>query len=576
METILEAGSRYIDMGFSVVPLARGTRVPPKGFTLAKYFSERATKENLAEWCKQYPGCNLGIITGQISGVCAVDLDKDKKEFDEKIELEYFSDSLLTPISKTPSGGRHLYFRTPNGTRIGPKTGILPAIDLRCDDSYIVAPPSVLYDGKRYEWIEGMEIGGVEIAELPVAFLSKILGRDNTLIYNNINSTIYKGDVTDGTNCNEQSVTPVTSRYIWEDGSRDTNLYYVSQCLADCNADKDYIAQVLRAIVSSWGEVNETWIQGKIASAFSKLSKKDKNWQEDVDRFIAVTDGIFSVTNAYISLHAVTKQDKGAVRIALSRRKDKLIRKVGSKDGVYEKIQQDIEFIQFEEGEEKPFPVVMPMGLNNLVEISSGNIILVAGEYNAGKTTFLLNLLASNKNKIPIRYLSSEMDASEFKKRFRGFNLPLDFWKPDDMSDYIKLKIGNNYHNCLKPDGLNIIDYLEFRESDYTLGAEIMRQIHDALGKGICVVAIQKKEGTRLPRSGDLVLEKPRLAIALSKCPGEKEEIIAEILKAKITILGKCDGKKAKYEILDRGSRLKETRAWGYWSESYGSKNYQK
>jgi hypothetical protein len=264
-------------------------------------------------------------------------------------------------------------------------------------------------------------------------------------------------------------------------------------------------------------------------------------------------------------LQAVTKRDKGAVRIAISRRKDKTIQKVGTKDGVYVKMEQNLEFISFDDSLEDAYPVLLPMHLNDMVEISSGNIILIAGEYNAGKTTFLLNLLQKNKNRIPIRYLSSEMDSSEFKKRFRGFGLPLDFWKPDEMTDYVKLKVNNDYHCCLKPDGLNIIDYLEFRDSDYTLGAEIMRQIHDALGKGICVVGIQKKENTRLPRSGDLVLEKPRLAITLSKYGGEREFILAEILKAKMTRMGKCDGKKAIYEISDLGATLREEKSWGYW-----------
>jgi hypothetical protein len=316
----------------------------------------------------------------------------------------------------------------------------------------------------------------------------------------------------------------------------------------------------------SWGEENESWIKEKIKSAFNKLSRKDRNWQEDVDRFIAVTDGTFSVTDCYHGLQAVTKQDKGAVRIALSRRKDKTIQKVGSKDGVYTKIDQKIEFISFEEEEIQEYPVKLPLDLNSLITVSPGNIILVAGEFNSGKTTFLMNCLQMNKNSLPIRYLSSEMDGGEFKLRFRGYGLPKKFWDSDDMTDYVRLRMHNDYKNCLKPDGLNIIDYLEFRESDYTLGAEIMRQIHDALGRGICVVGVQKKEGTRLPRSGDLVLEKPRLSISLSKLAGDKERIVAEVLKGKITKMGKCDGKKAIYEIVDLGSRFKLEKSWGWFN----------
>jgi len=550
---LLEAALKYAEMGFCVVPLAKGTRVPPKGFPLSKYFNEKPTKETLISWIEQYPKCNIGIVTGQISGLCVVDLDKDKDSYDENVELQYFPDTLITPTSKTPSGGNHLYFRTPNGTRFSSKSDVLPAIDFKCDDAYIVAPPSILHNGLRYEWADGMSLLDVDPADLPLSFLDQIILNNNKVLYRDV------------TSYNAQTVTDVTSRYIWDSGTRDDNLYYVAQCLADCGAEPRYISQVLQAIVSSWGEKDDKWVSDKVKSAINHLSRKERNWQEDVDGYISVTDGTFSVTDCYHTLQAVTKQNKGAVRIALNRRKDKTIQKVGTKDGTYTKIEQSLEFIEFDDKEELPYPVDLPMGLNNLVEISSGNLIIVAGEYNAGKTTFLLNVLSKNKNRIPIRYLSSEMDGSEFKKRFKGFGLPLNFWKPDDMTDFVKLKANNDYHHCLKPDGLNIIDYLEFRDSDYTLGAEIMKKIHDALGAGICIIGIQKKEGTRLPRSGDLVLEKPRLAISLSKASGEREVIVAEILKAKMTRMGKCDGKRAMYEIKDFGATLKEERSWGYW-----------
>jgi hypothetical protein len=553
METIYEAALRYLGMGLNVIPLARGTKIPPNGFKLAKYLEEKATKKDLEEWFKSYVGCNIGIVTGQTSKICVVDSDTDKPIYNPEIESQYFPDSLITPESTTPSGGRHRFFRTPNGTRLQGMNGILPAIDFKCDGGYIVVPPSVLYDGKKYEWIADLSIGTVEFADLPSSFL-------NHLYKNNS----FNNSIGDGNKTNVHSVTAVTKRYIWEEGTRDDNLYYVAQCLKDCGTEPDYILQVLRAVVASWGEQNEKWIEQKVGSAISHLERKNRNWQEDVDRFIAVTDGSFSVTDCYHALQAVTKLDKGAVRIALSRRKDKSIQKVGSKDGVYTKIDQKMEFIDFNEVDGVPYPVTLPMGLGNLVNTMSGNLILVAGEYNSGKTTFLMNVLQMNRNKLPIRYLSSEMDSEEFKLRFRGYGLPMNFWKPDDMLDYVKLKSHNDYHHCLKTDGLNIIDYLEFRESDYTLGAEIMKQIHDALGEGICVVGIQKKEGVRLPRSGDLVLEKPRLAVSLTKYPGEKDIIICEILKGKNVRMGKCDGKKAKFEILDLGSRFKELHSWCY------------
>jgi len=554
MNPLLDAAIHYAEVRkWSVIPLSPGAKIPPKGFSVIPFRERIATRQEIEAWWKENPKYNIGIITGKLSNLFVVDHDKYKPEYSEEEALKYVPDNIITPTATTPSGGQHQYFTFSGAEGATIKAGFAPAMDYRGEGGYIVAPPSVNGNKKCYQWVDGLSVSEVDPVEVPSSFI----------VYNNYIG-IYRG-VTKLEKFSEQVVTDVTKRYIWEEGTRDQNLYYVAQCLKDCGAEDGYVSQVLRAIILSWGEVNEGWVLEKIKSAVTKLARKERNWQEDVDRFIAVTDGTFSVTECYSTLQAVTKQDKGAVRIALNRRKDKTIQKVGGKDGVYSKVDQKMEFITFTEDEGVAYPVTLPMGLGSLVSTMSGNIILVAGEYNAGKTTFLMNVLQMNRNRLPIRYLSSEMDSEEFKIRFRGYGLPMEFWKPDEMLDYVKLKANNDYHHCLKPDGLNIIDYLEFRDSDYTLGAEIMRQIHDALGKGICIVGIQKKEGTRLPRSGDLVLEKPRLVITLTKVPGEKEMVLAEILKAKIPRMGKCDGKKAIYEIKDLGSRFKEERPWGYW-----------
>jgi len=546
---MLEHALKYREAGFSVIPIKPDFDPVEQKFSKKPYTNWKAyqrtlpTEDEIRSWWAKWPNAMIGIVTGEITNIYAIDCDTEDAY--QKIQ-EFAPDSFLTPTVTTPRGGKHLWVKCSNGKCITTASGVMPSVDTRGEGGYIIAPPSKNEHGQVYQWLDGLSLNDLEPADIPVSIL------------NNINISLYR----DVTKSGEHSVTGVTKRYIWDAGTRDDNLYYVAQCLKDCGAEYDYISQVLRAVILSWGEVNEKWVAEKIQSAVNHLARKERNWQEDVDRYILVTDGTFSVTDCYHTLQAVTKLDKGAVRIALNRRKDKTIQKVGTKDGVYTKIAQDIDFITFDDREEEPYLVKLPMRLGDLVNIHTGNIILVAGEYNAGKTTFLMNVLQANRNIFPIRYLSSEMDSGEFKSRFKGFGLPMSFWQPDEMLEYVRLKSTNDYHHCLRANALNVIDYLEFKESDYYLGATIMQQIHDVLGKGICIIGIQKKGGVRLPRSGDMVLEKPRLALTLSKYGGERDIIIAEILKAKDVRMGKCDGKKAKYEILDKGATFKELNSW--------------
>jgi hypothetical protein len=325
-----------------------------------------------------------------------------------------------------------------------------------------------------------------------------------------------------------------------------------------CDADHaDYTDDEIRDNLSAWYMAYATGGKKEVGRFISR----------EVAEYVAVTSGAFSVTDMDRNLDFVTSRDKATSRKAVQRLKDKgIIEKYGKRDGWYIKVETELNYITFDDTEETPFPIILPLNLHSMVDISEGNIILIGGEFNSGKTTFCLETLLTNKNRIPIRYLSSEVShQSEFKKRWRKYpGIPVEFWFPDSMTDYVSRS--SDFASALRPGALNIIDYLEFPESDFTLGGEILRQIHDKLNGGVALIAIQKKQGTRLPRSGDLVMEKPRLAVTLSSADGKSgsNNGVAEIVKAKLCRGGNHNGKKLIFETVDEGSRFKIIEPWGF------------
>ncbi len=110
---------------------------------LAPYLKRKASPEELRSW--SWPG--VGIVTGRISGVLVLDVDGQEGE----AELEK-SGHPPTPMVRTPSGGLHLYFRHPDAEI---RTGIrvAPGLDVKAAGGYVVAPPSVGANGRRYEWL---------------------------------------------------------------------------------------------------------------------------------------------------------------------------------------------------------------------------------------------------------------------------------------------------------------------------------------------------------------------------------------------------------------------------------------
>lgn len=546
MSNLLKWAQYYDRLGFSVIPIRPGDKKPM--IPWLEYQTRRPTQEELVKWFSR--PCNIGIVTGKISNLAVIDIDTDEGK--QEI-MKYIPDSLVTPTVHTPRGGQHLYFQMPD-IEIRNNARVIQGCDFRGEGGYVVAPPSMNGNGTPYKWVITHKDSAR--ATMPLTYINSII--DNNSMYREVTEEQKTANLQ-----KPSLLHPVTFSLI--KGNRDESLFYAANALIKGGASPQNTEIILEILSKNCKPpFPESEIKAKIQSAINRAERKDRNLTAEVSNFVAVTTGYFDVTSCYIQLQAVTKEAKGAVRAALLRLyKAGIIEKHGKRDGTYRKIDTELNYISFDDSEESPFPITMPFGLHEMVEISAGNIILVGGEFNAGKTTFMLQVLLTNKNRLPIRYISSEVSTqSEFKKRWRGFRgIPLKFWYPDEMTDYVSQSA--DFAHSIRPGAINIIDYLEFPESDFTMGAEMLRQIHDKLDGGVALVAVQKKKGQRLPRSGDLIMEKPRLAITLSSVDGSEYGMV-EIVKAKICKGGKHDGKKLKFEIVEHGSTFRVVNDWGF------------
>jgi hypothetical protein len=98
-----------------------------------------------------WPEANVAIRTGQQSGVLVLDIDGDAGAESVR-ELERRHGTLpATATVVTPRGGQHIYFAHPGG-EIRNSAGALGAgLDIRADGGYVLAPPSIGANGRRYE-----------------------------------------------------------------------------------------------------------------------------------------------------------------------------------------------------------------------------------------------------------------------------------------------------------------------------------------------------------------------------------------------------------------------------------------
>ena len=162
MQTNIEQALSYIELGWAVFPVQANGKKP-----LTKNGFKDATKSvyTARKMWEAHPEANIGIATGQTSGLVIVDVDvKNGAKGRESIQSIHGMTPTLTV--RTPSGGWHLYYCAPQEQLVRCRTGLLPGIDIKADGGYVVGPGSAI-DGQAYEWADAE----AHMAALPEAVI---------------------------------------------------------------------------------------------------------------------------------------------------------------------------------------------------------------------------------------------------------------------------------------------------------------------------------------------------------------------------------------------------------------------
>jgi hypothetical protein len=479
--TIYEQAKRYVDVEhFSVIPCDKDKKPIVKWLDYQKRF---ATEEELKEWFDVPNPPNIGIVTGLLSNLAVIDIDDLEKA---KLSLpSLIGRGLATPQVKTPSGGRHLYFRCPRPVLYN-NAKVIDGCDFRCEGGYVVAPPSVNSNGKSYEWAKDRDIT-LAIANLPEPYIKAV--------------------TVEPTKFDDTQEKPST---ILQQGRRDEDLYHVALSLVKTRTPLPDIKQYLKILARSCG-VEDSIVEAKIASALKRLDRKEGTVKEDVLDYLEVCDGLFKISDIYKGLGAIDRKEQKNISQILLRLVEDGILVRERKAGFYRKPDTDLKSINFMESTDSPLDIELPMELSDLVNIYPKNIILIAGVPDSGKTAFGLNIVEENMFKtMPINYFSSEMGQMEMRVRLAKFARPLDSWK------FNLYERASNFADVIRPDEINIIDYIEIYEEHYKVGG-LIKDIFDRLNKGIAIIMIQKKHGATMGVGGLATLEKPRLYISIDK-----------------------------------------------------------
>ena len=151
-----EAAAGFASAGVPVFPCVPGSKRP----LVEHGFHDASTAAGqVGGWWRRWPGANIGVPTGPVSGVDVVDVDKKAAgsgfaAFDRARHAGLVGGWLA--LVRTPSGGMHAYFPA-DPARAQPSWQSARAhVDFRGAGGYVIVPPSIVgADGVRgrYELI---------------------------------------------------------------------------------------------------------------------------------------------------------------------------------------------------------------------------------------------------------------------------------------------------------------------------------------------------------------------------------------------------------------------------------------
>jgi len=520
---------------FSVIPIKTdGSKKPEVEWT--EWEKELPSEQQIRKWWAKWPKANIGIITGKVSGITVMDFDWYKLSPEERVQYEKDFPKVFTPTAFSPRKGEHRYFEY--NPELPTKNGVLKALDIKNDGGYVIAPPSENGNGK-YQWYERAKISDTTLHSVPKEVLTLI---KHSLSFNSISNnsiSIYKGALPPrAINLNE--------------GTRDETLFHIANCLVKGGMPEDEIEQLLVFIGDRCNPpYPQKDIQIKIKSALQRSKVSEKSISEEVREFISVTKGNFRVTDVEHWVTGVTNKSNKAILMALHRLvKDEKIEKL-TFPGTYRVIDATSESVNIKNVQKGEWiDVALPFGLEEYCKIAAGNLILIGGVTNSGKSAVIFELIRRNMHKRKCFYFSSEMSKETVRGRIEKFKDETD-WDFEVVEGW-----GQNV-DCLKPDDFNFIDWVEAKQDTWTI-ANTLSAIQQKMKKGVAFAAVQKNRNNPDPFGGEQSKSKAALAVMIDPdFPGA----VMRVTKAKAFGEINPNGFITKFKIV-QGINLIQEQGW--------------
>lgn len=559
---------RYLQQGVCLIPIGFKSKKPVVEW---KEFQKRKpTQEEIHRWFNGEES-NVAIVCGAVSDNLVV-LDCDSQELFVNLSdtwLEKYGQRIdaMTPVVQTGGGGYHVYLKVKYKPQlfhpIGEDRKHIP--DIQSEGGYVLAPPSTHPNGNPYRLLNpgikdifhitslldlGIKVptGKEQVREKDPSWVTKALQgvgegeRDNTctklagyfrnLIPQDVATTLLLDFAEKCTPPLEKEVVLKCVNSVYKSYKPSVKEEPPLEEIPPNNPrSKSYIYLIERdkdpARYKRDKNVTDNVTEGdKLAlKRDSTLGQKTQNvtaLSDLITAWVKSTTGWWATDELDKDLGVFAPNDKINRRQVLSRLLEQgIVEKHEKINKQWRYVNTRVTSLEFKTATSAGIlSLSWPMGIEKKANLFPGNLVVVAGSPNAGKTAFNLSFIQRNQNQYPITYICSEMGAVELRNRLEQFpGMAIEDWS------FKAIERATDFADVIVPDIINIIDYLEMTDELWEVNKHLTAISHK-IGSGLAIVSIQKKMGAKYGRGQEFSLEKPKLYLSMDKG-------VLQIVKAK-------------------------------------------
>lgn len=555
MSQLSDLATQYFSEGLSLFPLPFRAK-NDKTFKWGIYQERRPTWEEVDVWFDGHPS-NIAVVCGKVSGnlvVVEFDVQANFDEFNEVFTRTHNGTTIFqfTRVTKGKRGP-HVWLRVMDEVVESHK---FPKCEIRAEGNYIVVPPSVHPEGAEYQFLSNLPIReiatlrevGIDLKQAqtqghnPPGWVSQLLlgvgegGRNDAAIrLAGYFRNLVPVDVTERllADWNAKNAPPLPMqeldtviRQAYKYPEREKSPH-TPHDIKDINTYIDSIAPILEGVSGtkvSGGDEVSVQNSNEISNDSETVDpKRYKSVSQNVTKAFPLTDRITEWIRGTSSWWTTEDLDRdlGLSSPTLKNNRRLILFRLKEQGVIepHEKINKQFRFVNTKitslnfKGAQTTgvLSIKWPLGIEKYVNLFPGNMAVIAGSPNAGKTALMLNFIYLNQNDFPIYYFCSEMGEVELRDRLDKFpGMDINDWK------FEAIERAGDFADVIRPDCVNVIDFLEMTTELYTINTHLTAITHK-LGTGVAIVAVQKKLGAQYGRGQEFGLEKPKLYVSLDK-----------------------------------------------------------